>query len=195
MSNTKGKYAVPDVVENRITSDIREAVRNAMGREPYDHTDTEAIKERILKYFDECAKGGRPPRVEGLTNALDVSRMTLLNWQKEGGERGELIRKAKGVISDLLEAWSMEGAIPSIHWMFMAKTAFGYIENNRTIYAIENSVTSDVVPPNAAEIAKRLKNAEPVGCSDDDLLKQLEIEEEMPVLQGTLHDKKENKED
>lgn len=195
MPNTKGKYATPDVVENKIASDIRAAVQNAMGRKPYDHNDTEAIKERILTYFDECAKSGKPPRIEGLTNALDVSRMTLLNWQKEGGERGELIRRAKGVVSDLLETWSMEGAIPSIHWMFMAKTAFGYIENNRTIYAIESSNTlSNIEPPNVAEIEKRLKNAEPVGCSDDDLIKLLETEGG-PVSQGTLHDKKENREE
>ena len=61
MPNTKGKYATPDVVENKIASDIRAAVQNAMGRKPYDHNDTEAIKERILTYFDECAKSGKPP--------------------------------------------------------------------------------------------------------------------------------------
>ena len=89
----------------------------------------------------------------------------------------------------------MEGAIPSIHWMFMAKTAFGYIENNRTIYAIESSNTlSNIETPNVAEIEKRLKNAEPVGCSDDDLIKLLETEGS-PVSQGTLHDKKENREE
>ena len=66
---------------------------------PPDQTSIEEIKERILTYFDECAKSGKPSRREGLTNALDVSRMTLLNWQKDGGERGELIRSAKVIRS------------------------------------------------------------------------------------------------
>lgn len=188
MPNTKGNWATPEVEDNKIAADIRAAVNNAMGRKPYNHNDTEAIKERILTYFDECAKSGKPPRIEGLTNALDVSRMTLLNWQKEGGERGELIRRAKGVVSDLLETWSMEGEIPSVHWMFMAKTAFGYIENNRTIFAIENtSPITDTGVSSVQEIERRLINAEPVGCSDDDLIKLLETEES-PISHETLHD-------
>jgi len=65
-----------------------EELRKLISTRPYDHNDTEEIKERILTYFDECAKSGKPSRIEGLTNALDVSRMTLLNWQKDGESVG-----------------------------------------------------------------------------------------------------------
>ena len=190
MPNTKEKWATPGGDDNKISADIRAAVRNAMEREPYNHNDTEAIKKRILSYFDECAEEGKPPRIEGLTNALDVSRMTLLNWQKEGGERGELIRKAKGVVSDLLEAWSMEGKIPSIHWMFMAKTAFGYIENNRTIHAVEVADGKERAwVPSKKEIIKRLPNVELLGCHNEDLEELLEEEDPLHTL-STLHDKR-----
>lgn len=189
MPNTKGKWATPGGDGNKIAADIRAAVRNAMEREPYDHNDTEAIEKRILTYFEECANEGKPPRIEGLTNALDVSRMTLLNWQKEGGKRGELIRKAKGIVSDLLEAWSMEGEIPSIHWMFMAKTAFGYIENNRTIHAVETiNGTDEVLLPTRKEIAQRLPDFE-LGYDDANLMELLEVENAL-VPGETLHDKK-----
>lgn len=36
----------------------------------------------MLTYFDECAKSGKPPRIEGLTNALDVSRMKIRKVRK-----------------------------------------------------------------------------------------------------------------
>lgn len=190
MTNTKGKWATPDTDKGKIAADIRTAVRNAMEREPYDHSSVEAIRKRIMAYFEECATEGKPPRIEGLTNALDVSRMTLLNWQKEGGRRGELIRQSKGVISDLLEAWSMEGQIPSIHWMFMAKTAFGYIENNRTVHAVEVINGKDGTRElTKEEIIRRLPDAEFSNYDNEDIAGLLEVEN-TSVPRKTLHDKK-----
>lgn len=34
MPNTKGKWATPEVEDNKIAADIRAAVNNAMGRKP-----------------------------------------------------------------------------------------------------------------------------------------------------------------
>ena len=66
-----------------------------------DTKSAEAIRERIKQYFDWCIANDTRPHVEQMALALHVSRQSLWNWRREGGERGEVIEQAVQVLASL----------------------------------------------------------------------------------------------
>lgn len=90
--------------------------------------DIDGIEKRIQYYFEYCINNSIRPGVEGMCLALGTSRQTLLNWQNEGGKKGELIDRAKQLIAALLENWSVTGKINPVTAIFLMKNHFNYVD-------------------------------------------------------------------
>jgi len=123
MSNYKSNYppaAEPSDPPEVITRMIEEAMALAEWS-PIDKTDAKAIAERCQRYFDFCAERSKRPIVHGLCLSMGITRPTLIKWEKENTERGEVIRRAKGVIRALIEEWSVTGKVSPPIGIFWAK--------------------------------------------------------------------------
>lgn len=71
------------------------------GGRPLKFKTVEELKERIDRYFFDCATNGTPLMITGLAYALDTSRQTLLEYEGEvegrekAPEYADAIKKAK----------------------------------------------------------------------------------------------------
>lgn len=91
-------------------------------------TDQE-VADRIDQYFLFCQNSKLRPGIEGLCQALSISRTTLYRWSK--GEdcsefRKELIENAKGFIAAFLEQVMLSGKISPPSGIFLMKAWLGY---------------------------------------------------------------------
>lgn len=87
------------------------------------------VKERVKWFFQWCIDGEVRPGVELLALSLGYTRQTLLNWQHEGGVRGEIITAAKQGIAALTEQWGLTGKLNPAAFCFILKNHFNYVDN------------------------------------------------------------------
>ena len=131
-----------------------------------DTGDPEAVKERIMQYFEKCKEHDLRPTVNGLSSALGVSRQQLWNW-KNGINRPqnyEVINWAYNKLEELWELYMMHGKIYPANAIFLGKNHFGY-----------RDVQDVVVTPNNPLGDK--KSAEEIAEQYDYLLTDEEPEE------------------
>ena len=89
---------------------------------------------------------------------LGTTRVTLWEWQKKGGRRGELITLAKQVLAALLEQWGVTGKINPAALCFMMKNHYGYHDDTK----IEISTEENTMPKERPlEIVQRRKLSPP----------------------------------
>lgn len=93
-------------------------------------TEANEVRERIEYMFRRCVEEDVKPGVEMMALSLGVTRQTLLDWQKEGSERGEIITRAKQVIAALLENWGTTGKINPAAFCFLMKNHFKYRDDS-----------------------------------------------------------------
>lgn len=74
------------------------------------------VRARVKWFFQWCIDGEVRPGVEILALSLGCTRQTLLNWQHEGGLRGEVITAAKQAIAALTEQWGLTGKLNPAHF-------------------------------------------------------------------------------
>ena len=142
---------------------------------PLKFNSPEEMKIKINEYFDECEKEKQPLTITGLALALDTTRRTLLDYEKEvdnivkqgmtDEERKEYshtIKKAKEIIHNFAEAYlysgkNVAGAI------FNLKNNYGWVDRKEIevdagdkllnlinrIHGKENSVDQDNREPGA----------------------------------------------
>ena len=168
MANRKSNY--PNAQELKVEPwEISEVVgKMAELRElPKPLTDDE-IESRVKYFFDWCVRNDVRPGVELMALALQTTRQTLWNWQREGGRRGEIITIAKQMLAALLENWGQTGKINPAALCFLMKNNFGYADNvqidinkgneqekHQSIeeiakrYAVESSDKATLEPPEA----------------------------------------------
>lgn len=93
-------------------------------------TEANGVRTRIEYMFQRCIEEDVKPGVEMMALSLGVTRQTLLDWQKEGSERGEIITRAKQVIAALLENWGTSGKINPAAFCFLMKNHFKYRDDS-----------------------------------------------------------------
>jgi hypothetical protein len=158
MSNTKSNFpaaqkpGIPVEQMKQQVDDLNELRK--LGRKPYDRSDPKALDERIDAYFIWCTQYGFKPSVEGLCLALNVSRQALWKIEQEDNKRGEAVRGAKQLMSALLEAWQLDGAVKETTAIWLQKNYYGF-RDQLDIAAIPAPKQLDSLP-GKAEITRRL---------------------------------------
>lgn len=111
-----------------------------------DLNDIDAVRERILWYFEHCFNNDMKPTVSGLCNALKIQRQTLLNW-RQGQYREDsyqaVILDAYGLMEELWENYMQNGKINPVSGIFLAKNNFGYAD--RQDYVITPNTAAETV--------------------------------------------------
>lgn len=113
------------------------------------------VKKRVEWFFQWCIDGEVRPGVELLALSLGCTRQTLLNWQHEGGVRGEVITAAKQAIAALTEQWGLTGKLNPAAFCFILKNHFNYVDS-MVIDTLQNQGNRPT--QTAAEIAEKYKN-------------------------------------
>ena len=116
-------------------------------------TEANEVRKRIEYMFQRCIEEDVKPGVEMMALSLGVTRQTLLDWQKEGSERGEIITRAKQVLAALLENWGTTGKINVAAFCFLMKNHFKYRDDSGI--EIITDTQSQVPTSSREEIAAR----------------------------------------
>lgn len=148
--------------------------KNIMNLPPCKKSNPEGIRQRLNEMMEFCSTEGVKPTVELMTAYLGVSRVTLLKWQHEECEAGQIVETAKGIINAMMTEWAMRGevAFPFIIWN--QKNNYGYSENVN-ITAINGAEQTLDSLPEKEEIIKRI-HALPHGEKEpniDDIIENL----------------------
>ncbi len=118
---------------------------------PIDLDSDEQVEERIIWYFEHCAKDDMKPAVSGLANALGISRFTLHDWciGKRRGKtdnRTEIIQRAYDVLQELWEQYMLNGKINPVSGIFIGKNHFG-LTDKQEVVVTPNNPLDDVDSP------------------------------------------------
>lgn len=135
VTKKKRNYPAFDGNENLKKGDNAKYLQNAMeiyNLPKIDTKDVAQVEERIDWYFEHCIDRDRKPSVQGLSNALGISRKTFYRWST-GESRQEThcptIEKANGVLAELWEDYMLNGKINPASGIFIGKNHFGYVDN------------------------------------------------------------------
>ena len=156
MSNLKSNFpnaqqpSVKPGETGKLVGNIEQLRAMPAVREP------DAIRERVKWFFEWCSERDIRPGVELLALSLGCTRQTLLNWQREGSDRGHIIDAAKQVIAALTEQWGLTNALNVAAFCFIMKNNYGY-QDSVTIEAEQNKIS--VPTRTATEIMERHKVA------------------------------------
>ena len=131
------------------------------GLPPLNLDDDVAVEERVLWYFKHCAEDDMKPTVQGLANALGVSRQTLAKWANgerrgEKSDRGDLIKRAYAAMAELWEDYMQNGKINPVSGIFLGKNHFGYTDKQevtlRPGHAEEEAPTPEQLEAKYADV-------------------------------------------
>lgn len=128
-----------------------------------DLRDPEAVKQRIVEYFQIYAEADMKPTVAGMAMALDVDRRRLWeiktgNYVNVGGykdlprETVDYIKKAYEILESSMESYANAGKINPVMAIFMMKNHFGYQDKTEYVLTPNQKQESDY---DADEISKR----------------------------------------
>ena len=125
--------------------------------------DPEAVKQRIVEYFQIYADADMKPTVAGMAMALDVDRRRL--WEiKTGALVGgtskqnlptdtlDYIKKAYEILESSMESYANSGKINPVMAIFMMKNHFGYQDKTEYVLTPNQQQASDY---DADDIRKR----------------------------------------
>ncbi|MGM9763520.1 MAG: terminase small subunit [Candidatus Cryptobacteroides sp.] len=120
-----------------------------------DLDDAEAIKQRIQDYFDWTISAEVKPSFASLALAIGVDRKTLLAWENEETRKGsgysDIIKKAKALITSIVEDNGTEGRVNPVYTMFLLNSsAQGYSNNSRV--EITNAPAEQIDAPKMDDI-------------------------------------------
>lgn len=95
--------------------------------------DPEAVKERVIGYFETCAKNDMKPSVAGMALAFGVSRQTLLRWrtgdptvQKLPAESKKYLEWGCQILNAQMEDYMQNGKINPVAGIFLMKNNMNY---------------------------------------------------------------------
>ena len=96
----------------------------------------DVIKQRIQDYFAWTISAEVKPSFASLALAIGVDRKTLLSWENEETRKGsgysDIIKKAKSLITSIVEDNGTEGRVNPVYTMFLLNSsAQGYSNNSR----------------------------------------------------------------
>lgn len=117
----------------------------------------EECRERLERFFVECAETGQLPTMEKLFMALGTIRQTVWNWENGIGcssERMDLIQKAKSFIAAFESEMVTEGKINPVVYIFRAKNYFGMKDQTEVNVNAGSGLGGSTDPD---ELAKRIE--------------------------------------
>ena len=141
-----------DVQPHDLTNNNSVWIRHALAsiRMPaLDIRDVDAVRERIMWYFETCADNNMVATVAGMANALGVTRATLVNWgnqtrKKNVPEYQEAVQDGMGVITELMETMMLTGKINPVAGIFLMKNNLGYTDTTEISLQNPNDGDRDV---------------------------------------------------
>lgn len=114
-----------------------------------DLNDIEAVKARVVLYFNTCAENDMKPNMAGICNYLGICRSTLLYWlngETRDEAHYELAKNVYTTMEQLLQDYIQQGKIHPITGIFLLKADFGYKDNTDSLIKIENNVVAAASP-------------------------------------------------
>ena len=99
--------------------------------------DAEAVKERIVNYFEICAEDDMKPSVAGLALALDIDRVYL--WEIRTGRKGKnpevanALKRAMKILDLQMVDYMQNGKINPVSGIFLMKNNFGYADKQEVV--------------------------------------------------------------
>ena len=187
------KKKTPDVIDSgkeivkkqKPLRGMAAALTGDLGQEPGDNTkivltnmkffdmprvdlkNPEAVRERLVEYFQIYGEADLKPTVAGMAMCLGVDRRQLwaiANDQPTGGngyklklpqETTDLVKKAYEMLETSMENYANAGKINPVMAIFMMKNHFGYQDKTEYVLTPNQKQESDY---NADEISKRYLN-------------------------------------
>ena len=123
---------------------------------PIDIADPEKVDERIVWYFNHCINNDMKPAVQGLCNAIGISRDTLNAWCNEDTRaltHSDMAKKAHDLLKELYEEYMLNGKVNPVAGIFIGLNHFGY-QNRTELVITPNKPLGDNKTPE--EIMKSL---------------------------------------
>lgn len=140
--------------------------------ESIDRMNPIALEERINYFFQYCAENSLKPSVELMCLALDISRVGLWKMEQEEGARGRIIRRAKMLLSALLEQWQLNGQVKETTAIWLQKNFYGMRDQIDIVATPVQKPLENL--PTSAEIIKRLPSvAQGEEINDAELMELL----------------------
>ena len=99
----------------------------------------EDMQVAIDRYFSDCKAQGRPLTISGLAVALDTSRETLINYEKEPGYEAffDTIKKAKSYILSEQEERLVAGKGNPAGLIFSMKNNYNWKDQQDVSHTID----------------------------------------------------------
>lgn len=171
-----------EIVKKRKPAGMAAALAGDLGQEPGDNSrivltnmkffdmprvdlkNPEAVRERLVEYFQIYGEADLKPTVAGMAMALGINRKTLwavANDQPTGGngyklnlpeETTHLVKKAYEMLEMSMENYANAGKINPVMAIFMMKNHFGYQDKTEYVLTPNQKQESDY---DADEISKR----------------------------------------
>lgn len=114
-----------------------------------------ACARRLMEYFQQCMDEGQMPTVEDMSIALGVTIATVHNWENDslGHFRGEIIRRAKGIIAGIDAKLVQQGQMPVVSYIFRAKNFYGMRDQTDIVVAPASPLGEEI---SEDELRKRI---------------------------------------
>jgi hypothetical protein len=115
------------------------------GGRPRLYTSKEEVEGLIQDYFNECEAKDKPKTMQGLANALGMSRETLCQYSRQE-EFADAIRKARQQVVSEIEEKLLKSGQPTIGCIFWLKNNAGWVDKQEieSTSRVSLSVPDDV---------------------------------------------------
>ena len=121
-----------------------------------DLDDREAIEQRIQDYFAWTISAEVKPSFASLALAIGVDRKTLLAWENEETRKGsgycDIIKKAKSLITSIVEDNGTEGRVNPVYTMFLLNSSAQGYSNNSKVEITSTAPAEQIAAPSMDDI-------------------------------------------
>lgn len=109
-----------------VTTLVKSPTKRSVGRPPK-YSSPEAMQEIMAAYFENCKQRDKPYTMCGLALALDISRMTLINYRNKSREFEYVVKRARLFVERSNEELLFVGSKGQIKGaIFTLKANFGW---------------------------------------------------------------------
>ena len=122
------------------------------GGRPRIYNSPEDMQEKINEYFSKCESEDRPKTMQGLANALGMTRQSLVNY----GDRNEFfdtIKNARDTVTSEIEEKLLKSGQPTVGCIFWLKNNAGWVDKQEIDVnsQVSLSVNDDIQHPDDSE--------------------------------------------
>ena len=115
------------------------------GGRPRLYTSREEVEKLIQDYFTSCEEKEKPKTMQGLANALGMTRETLCQYAKQE-EFSDAIRNARDQVVAEIEEKLLKAGTPTVGCIFWLKNNAGWVDKQEieSTSRVSLSVPDDV---------------------------------------------------